>query len=336
MTLILSVITPTYVMQASDRRVVALDGSDEVVSHWDDRNKAIFVVERMTFAYTGHADIAGTDTAEFFQARIGSELERGASIDAALQVVGVMCAEYLRSLPESVNRAHAFVGVGWSPEPKLAKRTPFLTGLSNSLDHHGNWRHQPAEQFTSFTRTLTTAERFALHVAGRFDRDAQIRLNALLDSHFEDSDDPVRTAKLLIDAIREQSAQDDAVGPGVMVNTLPIVPEPPDQVMLVAGPPERDARTFTYIPEGSFEGVFLGPLVVGSGGVQMGEFRARGGPGGLFNRHGGGATGMSYSLPDAPPPPRSAVGQRIRVSRPGRNDPCWCGSDKKFKKCHGP
>ena len=21
--------------------------------------------------------------------------------------------------------------------------------------------------------------------------------------------------------------------------------------------------------------------------------------------------------------------------RPGRNDPCWCGSGKKFKKCHG-
>jgi uncharacterized protein len=20
---------------------------------------------------------------------------------------------------------------------------------------------------------------------------------------------------------------------------------------------------------------------------------------------------------------------------PGRNDPCWCGSGKKFKKCHG-
>ena len=20
----------------------------------------------------------------------------------------------------------------------------------------------------------------------------------------------------------------------------------------------------------------------------------------------------------------------------GRNDPCWCGSGKKFKKCHGP
>jgi uncharacterized protein YecA (UPF0149 family) len=23
-----------------------------------------------------------------------------------------------------------------------------------------------------------------------------------------------------------------------------------------------------------------------------------------------------------------------RVERPGRNDPCWCGSEKKYKKCH--
>ena len=22
-------------------------------------------------------------------------------------------------------------------------------------------------------------------------------------------------------------------------------------------------------------------------------------------------------------------------NKPGRNDPCWCGSGKKFKKCHG-
>ncbi len=22
------------------------------------------------------------------------------------------------------------------------------------------------------------------------------------------------------------------------------------------------------------------------------------------------------------------------AERPGRNDPCWCGSEKKYKKCH--
>ncbi|HAO99554.1 MAG TPA: preprotein translocase subunit SecA, partial [Fibrobacteres bacterium] len=28
--------------------------------------------------------------------------------------------------------------------------------------------------------------------------------------------------------------------------------------------------------------------------------------------------------------------QPVRVEKvPGRNDPCWCGSGKKFKKCHG-
>ena len=25
----------------------------------------------------------------------------------------------------------------------------------------------------------------------------------------------------------------------------------------------------------------------------------------------------------------------VRAQQPGRNDPCWCGSGKKFKKCHG-
>jgi preprotein translocase subunit SecA len=30
--------------------------------------------------------------------------------------------------------------------------------------------------------------------------------------------------------------------------------------------------------------------------------------------------------------------QQLRVDaneQLGRNDPCWCGSGKKFKKCHG-
>ena len=33
------------------------------------------------------------------------------------------------------------------------------------------------------------------------------------------------------------------------------------------------------------------------------------------------------------------VAQRPKVNSEneniGRNDPCWCGSGKKFKKCHG-
>ena len=37
-------------------------------------------------------------------------------------------------------------------------------------------------------------------------------------------------------------------------------------------------------------------------------------------------------------PPAAAVVEQRRLDEHqalGRNDPCWCGSGKKFKKCHG-
>jgi preprotein translocase subunit SecA len=47
----------------------------------------------------------------------------------------------------------------------------------------------------------------------------------------------------------------------------------------------------------------------------------------------GGAPGEGYAEPEPMPP----VEQRRvdEVDQIGRNDPCWCGSGKKFKKCHG-
>ncbi len=50
----------------------------------------------------------------------------------------------------------------------------------------------------------------------------------------------------------------------------------------------------------------------------------------------GGAAAEGYAEADelALPPP---VEQRRvdEADQIGRNDPCWCGSGKKFKKCHG-
>jgi hypothetical protein len=36
----------------------------------------------------------------------------------------------------------------------------------------------------------------------------------------------------------------------------------------------------------------------------------------------------------APPPPRAEPARRGTEYKPGRNDLCWCGSGKKYKKCH--
>jgi preprotein translocase subunit SecA len=39
---------------------------------------------------------------------------------------------------------------------------------------------------------------------------------------------------------------------------------------------------------------------------------------------------------DAEPEPAPVQQRRVaEVEQIGRNDPCWCGSGKKFKKCHG-
>ena len=38
----------------------------------------------------------------------------------------------------------------------------------------------------------------------------------------------------------------------------------------------------------------------------------------------------------AAPPPAVAKPQTVKRDKPklGRNDPCWCGSGKKYKTCH--
>jgi hypothetical protein len=99
--------------------------------------------------------------------------------------------------------------------------------------------------------------------------------------------------------------------------------------MFIGGPPENDMRTFTYVPADTVAAYeYLGPLVVSSDGNRLGDFTARGA--GVE-----GTTGFSYRPSSAPPRPRAAVGQRVRESKIGRNAPCWCGSGKKYKKCHG-
>jgi preprotein translocase subunit SecA len=53
--------------------------------------------------------------------------------------------------------------------------------------------------------------------------------------------------------------------------------------------------------------------------------------------YGAGGDGVGVEVEEEEPEPVQVVEQR-RVDEHqqlGRNDPCWCGSGKKFKKCHG-
>jgi preprotein translocase subunit SecA len=81
------------------------------------------------------------------------------------------------------------------------------------------------------------------------------------------------------------------------------------------------------------------------------EVEAENGDGALPDRQaGGGAAALNYSGgtmedqpsaygdPEEAAEPGGTVVEQRRVDEHeqlGRNDPCWCGSGKKYKKCHG-
>jgi hypothetical protein len=236
-------------MQASDLRVVRLTDTGFVLDADDEQNKAIFVAERMTFAYTGHARIADEDTADFFQGVIAASLANGRSVEDALAMVGTMCAGYFRALSTDTDRHHAFVGVGWDGQPPH-DGPPFIIWASNAMDEPGEWLPDPREHFSTYYRRLAGDEKFALVPAGaKLPEVVLSRLNAEIAFLTGDGDDPAAVALVLIEAIREQAAENDAVGSGEMVNCIPRSPGPPGRdIMFVGDAPKLDVRTFAHVP----------------------------------------------------------------------------------------
>jgi preprotein translocase subunit SecA len=49
----------------------------------------------------------------------------------------------------------------------------------------------------------------------------------------------------------------------------------------------------------------------------------------------GTGTGMAEAVADDDPQPVVIQQRHADANEPGRNDPCWCGSGKKYKRCHG-
>jgi hypothetical protein len=222
----------------------------------------------MTFAYTGHADVGGRDTAEFFQGRIASVLGTGRSAEDGLEEIAEMPTQYFAALPPDRDRHHAIVGAGWTDDELLAKRTPRLVSVSNSLDDQGRWKDVPSDEFKVVIRPYDPSEPISFSVAGvELDEASRTRLHARLSHQVAASPHPAPVGAILVETIREVADQNRAVGRGVMVNCLPMAPgRSPYEIHLIAGPPREDVRTFSYVPPGQFEHVLLGPLIAGTGG----------------------------------------------------------------------
>jgi preprotein translocase subunit SecA len=77
-----------------------------------------------------------------------------------------------------------------------------------------------------------------------------------------------------------------------------------------------------------------GPGGGGAGGNGTGESDGDGGSAGGANGSGRGGKGR-IKRPNAPDPDALVPIVKQQHEKVGRNDPCWCGSGKKYKFCHG-
>jgi preprotein translocase subunit SecA len=77
-------------------------------------------------------------------------------------------------------------------------------------------------------------------------------------------------------------------------------------------------------------GMPAGAQAIAAAAAEAGAIGAAGVPG---------VPGLSPGMPSPGSPqaqaPAAVVQRRVEEPEPGRNDPCWCGSGKKYKKCHG-
>jgi preprotein translocase subunit SecA len=100
--------------------------------------------------------------------------------------------------------------------------------------------------------------------------------------------------------------------------------------------PEPDLANASYIAaddpvQGS--GSMSAAFAVGPTAAEMAEVAAEGGANGSGLAAGSGAVGVTNRMADDGETQIPIV--KSDKEKIGRNEPCWCGSGKKFKLCHG-
>ncbi|MBX5440433.1 MAG: preprotein translocase subunit SecA [Solirubrobacteraceae bacterium] len=93
----------------------------------------------------------------------------------------------------------------------------------------------------------------------------------------------------------------------------------------VQTPPPEPAPARQYRPQGTATGGGRVSYSAGGAPVGAGAIAAA-----------AGAEGAAAAQPEEPAAPQPVQQRRVdETEQIGRNDPCWCGSGKKYKKCHG-
>jgi preprotein translocase subunit SecA len=124
-----------------------------------------------------------------------------------------------------------------------------------------------------------------------------------------------------------------------MIFHVQVVLQGPDG-MPMEPPPQHRPSAAASSPTGGGRVTYSGGGGLATGAQAMAAAAAADGgdamPAGFQDQGGAMAAGAAMAAEQAGQAPEPVAVQQRRVDvEPGRNDPCWCGSGKKYKKCHG-
>jgi hypothetical protein len=283
---VLSVITESWAIQVSDRRLVWLDASGGIVRKDDERNKAVVWCNRLAFAYTGLAELGPRREAtdEWLARELAdSWAEAGAAKQSQDAVVAAIAGRataamkrprIARGIPAHLRR-HAFVGAGWARFKGENSMAPYIAQIHNfpeSPDH----KAPVADEFGVAVLRLPAGDKqiFVNWIGQELDEPARVLLDELKRKDPRSREYGAYAAGVMVRIVRAVAARNELVGRGLLVNSLPrwVIHPGETATFLLAGGPTAEQLTFLHLPHDQDNAVIRGPRYVCEG-RQMANFQ---------------------------------------------------------------
>lgn len=284
MTLVVSLISESWAIQVSDRRLVYVGPDGTVVRRDDEKNKAILWCNRLAFSYTGLGELGpgreGTDAwlARELAAWWGEEDRMGQDQGAVIDAIGKRAEVAIRRLTESqsVPRAllrHIFSGVGWAQFDARGGLVPYIVDIHNE---DAQAQDGIGDNFSRFVHRLPEGENpIVVRWVGQELGAEEERLGDLRQVDPASKEFGPFAAEVLAGIVRAVAATNGLVGRGLLINALPkwAIHPGSGETILLAGGPMWEQLTFLYVPSDDDDPVVRGPLYVCEG-RQMSGFEA--------------------------------------------------------------
>jgi hypothetical protein len=287
MTLVLTVITGSWAIQVSDRKLVWLGPNGEIVRKDDERNKAVVWCNRLAFAYTGLAELGPKREAtdEWLARELsGWWMEAGAvnqKQDAVIAAIAerataaVRRPRIARAIPPHLRR-HAFVGTGWARFDGRGEMVPYIAQVHNFPALKDE--NAPAtDRFGVAILRLPEGEKqiFASWMGQELEEPETALLEELKRGDPRSREYGDHAARVMVRIVRSVANRNEFVGRGLLINSLPRWAIQPGEAgtLLLASGPMSEQLTFLDLPHDKHDPVIRGPRYVCQG-RQIANFKA--------------------------------------------------------------